>query len=381
MLKVIQFIHGLNMGGAETLVKDYALGFDKSKIDLTVLCFERYNSPYEKILKDAGINVIYICDEMPLFERREIWARVINKFMLFLKIKKYIHKIDPDIIHEHLILNSYLKFARPGKKTIIFYTQHFQIKRWIEHYSKEVKALKWLMKHYKVCFIALNNLMKKELDEYFHIDSTVILKNGVNLDKFCLVLTGTEMREKLGIPKETFVVGHVGRFSEIKNHEFLVDVFAEIVKKNENTFLLMIGKGETMKAVQRKLKSFKLDNKAMIISDRTDIPDLMKAMDILVFPSFSEGMPVSLVEAQISGVKCLVSKEAISKEIEISNLIRYKSLEEPASNWADEVLRWEEEKIEYVGVDDWDMEKVIKNLENLYYKTVETNKSNEKANN
>ena len=326
MLKVIQFIHGLNMGGAETLVKDYALGFDKSKIDLTVLCFERYNSPYEKILKDAGINVIYICDEMPLFERREIWARVINKFMLFLKIKKYIHKIDPDIIHEHLILNSYLKFARPGKKTIIFYTQHFQIKRWIEHYSKEVKALKWLMKHYKVCFIALNNLMKKELDEYFHIDSTVILKNGVNLDKFCLVLTGTEMREKLGIPKETFVVGHVGRFSEIKNHEFLVDVFAEIVKKNENTFLLMIGKGETMKAVRRKLKSFKLDNKAMIISDRTDIPDLMKAMDILVFPSFSEGMPVSLVEAQISGVKCLVSKEAISKEIEISNLIRYKSL-------------------------------------------------------
>lgn len=381
MLKVIQFIHGLNMGGAETLVKDYALGFDKSEIDLIILCYERYNSPYEKILKDAGINVIYICDEMPLFERREIWARVINKFMLFLKIRKYIHKIDPDIIHEHLILNSYLKFARPGKKTIIFYTQHFQVKRWIEHYSKEVKALKWLMKHYKVCFIALNNLMKKELDEYFHIESTVILKNGINLDKFRSVLPGTEMREKLGISKGAFVIGHVGRFSEIKNHEFLVDVFAEIVKKNENTFLLMIGKGETMKAVQRKLKNFKLDNKAMIISDRTDIPDLMKVIDILVFPSFSEGMPVSLIEAQIAGVKCLVSKEAISKEIEISNLIRYKSLEEPASIWADEVLRWEEEKIEYVRVDDWDMEKVIENLENLYYKAVETNKSNEKANN
>lgn len=373
MLKVIQFIHGFNMGGAETLVKDYALGLDREKFDLTILCYERYNSPYERILEDAGVNVIYICDEIPLFGRKGILARVLNKILLYIKIRKYIHKIKPDIIHEHLILNSYLRFAKPNKKTAIFYTQHFQVKRWIKDYGKDIKALKWLMKHYKVYLIALNNSMKQELNDYFNINNTIILKNGINLEKFNLALHGTRARENLGIQKDVFVIGHVGRFSKVKNHEFLIEVFDEVIKRKKNALLLMIGKGDSIEGIKKKINNYKLDKNVIILSDRTDVPELMKAMDVLVFPSFSEGMPVSLVEAQMAGLKCLVSKEAVSNEIEISNLVKYISLQEPASKWADEILGWKEERVEYFGIDSWDMRKVIKHLESLYCNIAGTN--------
>ena len=89
MIKVLQFIHGFNMGGAETIVKNYCLNFNKDNIDLYVLCWDRYNSPYDKELKDAGINVKYLCDDMPFYGKEKIIFRIINKIQLYANIKKF----------------------------------------------------------------------------------------------------------------------------------------------------------------------------------------------------------------------------------------------------------------------------------------------------
>lgn len=366
MIKVIQFIHGLNMGGAETLVKDYALNFNKKNINLIVLCLERRGFPYEKILKKAGINVIYICDKMPLFGRKDIFSRILKHFILYFLVRKYIKGIAPDILHFHLSLSSYVKFARPPKSTVIFYTQHFQVESWQRNYPKDVRAAKWIMRNYKMKLIALNSSMKKELDTLFKVDDTLILNNGIDFNNFRQVFA---RRESLGIPENAFVVGHVGRFDAIKNHSFLVDVFAEIEKKNKDAFLLMVGNGERMQFICDKLSNLGLDNKYMILSDRMDIPDLMHMMDVMVFPSFSEGMPVTLIEAQISGLKCFVS-DVIPEAIKISNLIKFGSLKVPAQNWAEEILVWEVEKKAYYNIEEWDICKIVKSLENLYYRNI-----------
>ncbi len=370
MVKVIQFIHGLNVGGAETLVKDYALNLNRNLIDLTVLCYEHYDSPYEKILKDAGIKVIYICDEMFLYGRKEIWARAINKILFYLKVKNYIHKLNPDVIHTHLILNAYLKFARPKKKTVIFYTQHFQVKRWIRYFGKDIKALRWLMKHYKVYVIALNNSMKQEIDKVLDTDKTIVMNSGIDVARFSRKVPEDIVKRKIEIPKDAFIVGHVGRFSTVKNHEFLIDIFGEIVKKRENAFLLMVGNGETMETIRKKVRILGLDKRVIILSDRTDVPELMGIMDILIFPSFSEGMPVTLVEAQIVGIRCLVA-DSVSKEIVFSNLVKYKSLKESKECWADEALSWKNDNVKYYGVDKWDITKIVKKLEGMYLEVVE----------
>ena len=370
MLKILQFIHSLNMGGAETLVKDYLLGLDKSRFEVILLCYERLESPYTELIEQAGIKTIYVCDEMPLHGRTVVWARVINKIMRYMLVRKYIRRLKPNVIHEHLTLNSYLKFAKPKKDTVIFYTQHFQVSTWKQKYQSDIKAAKWLMERYPMCLIALNEAMKQEMAAIFNTSDMVVLNNGINVERFRHAKEGQVVRQELGIPQEAFVVGHVGRFSQVKNHEFLVDVFAEVAKREPTAYLLMVGKGETLDQISEKLRRLDLEQCSKILSDRTDIPDLMKAMDVLVFPSFSEGMPVTLVEAQMAGLRCVVS-DAVSNEVEFSNLIQYHSLNEGAVVWAENALRRGQQETKYYDVDRWDMSKVIRKLERLYEGLVE----------
>lgn len=366
MIKVIQFIHGFSMGGAETLVKDYAIGLDKTKIDLTMLCYERFNSPYEMILKDAHIRVNYICDEMPHRGKNTLLTKSLNKMQRYSFVRKRIRLIDADIIHIHLPLNRYIKYAKPNKNITLFYTQHFEVKRLVTLFPKEVKAIRWLLCHYNMYLIALNNSMKIELEDLFHTEKVLVFNNGINIEKFQADVDVEQIREKIGVPKNAYVIGHVGRFSEIKNHSFLVDVFAEYRKKNPNSFLLMVGKGETMENVQNKIRKLGLENQTLILSDRTDVPELMKVMDTLVFPSFSEGMPVTLVEAQVSGVKCLVA-DTVSEEIRVSNLIKYKNLSDTAESWAMEIENWKNAEPQFYNLDKWDMQQIVRKLEETYY--------------
>ena len=132
----------------------------------------------------------------------------------------------------------------------------------------------------------------------------------------------------------------------------------------------MVGNGETMETIRKKVRILGLDKRVIILSDRTDVPELMGIMDILIFPSFSEGMPVTLVEAQIVGIRCLVA-DSVSKEIVFSNLVKYKSLKESKECWADEALSWKNDNVKYYGVDKWDITKIVKKLEGMYLEVVE----------
>lgn len=365
MIKIVQFIHGLNTGGAETLVKDYALMLDKNKFDLTILCLEHRDSPYEQLLFENNIKVKYICDDMPLYRSKWVLARLFNGVQRRMLVRRELNTISPDIIHEHLLLNEYVKFSRLRKNTKIVYTQHFDVTRWMEKYPKEIKCLRWLLKNYDVQVIALNNSMKLQMDDVLNISSTTVFNNGIDINRFRKKINKIEYKKSVGISKDSIVIGHIGRFSEIKNHSFLVDVFYEFQKLNCNSILLMIGTGETMPKIKEKINRLGLNDKTIILSNRSDISELLRIMDYLVFPSFSEGMPVSLVEAQIAGLRCLVS-DAVSNEIECSNLMRYKSIQDSAMNWAKTIFDWKPEPVVYRNIEKWDMCKIVKQLEQLY---------------
>lgn len=371
MIKILQFIHGLNMGGAETLVKEYALGLDKKKFEVTVLCCEHRDSPYEKMLAEAGIQVIYICDEMPFFKFRNIGTRIINYFMLFVLIRNYIHEISPAVIHFHLPLSKYVRFAHPKKSTNIVYTQHFNVERWKKNYSSDIAAMKWIIKNYNTRLIALNEDMKKEMEELFNLNTTVVLNNGIDIERFCISKNKKNIRKELGISQNAYVVGHIGRFNCVKNHKFLVEVFNEIYKKNEKSKLLLVGKGETEKEVCKQLKELNLLEHTIILQDRTDIPELLSVMDIFIFPSLSEGLGISLIEAQVVGIKCLAS-DRVPSATKISNIIKYLSLEETPLVWSEYALtfKMQSSSIIYNDIDKWDMKNIIRELECLYLKMV-----------
>ncbi len=365
MIKVMHVIHGLNTGGAETLVKEYALRLDKTKFDVTILCFRHYlGSPYEKILKDNRIKVIYLEDYNKEYGIK-FFSNICKRVTKILLIKKIIHIENPQILHFHLFTSKYIKFAHPNKETKLFYTLHGDFKRYLKIDAKDFKSLKWLIKHYHTQIICLHEQMKEEINHYFNINNTVVLNNGIDFDKYNNIKDKNEVRKSLNIPIGAFVIGNVGRLSKVKNHAFLIKVFNKIYKINKMAFLLMVGDGEEKNEIIKMLHKNNLDNNYLILSNRVDIPDLLNAMDVFVFPSISEGLGISVLEAQKAKLPCIISEYIPNKAI-ISNLVTMLSLKDDPMVWANVILKSSKPQKIILNDESWNINKTIEELEKLY---------------
>ena len=369
--KIVHLIHGLNTGGAETLVKNYALGIDETKYEITILCYEHRNSLYEAILKNAGKRVIYVCDDMKLWNRKGIIPKIINHYQLYFAIRKKLRELKPDILHTHLTVNRYVKFAHLPQKTKIFHTVHSEPKKiWFNggfQRKKDFQAVKWLIKHYGQRMIVLHEEMKQEVNELFHVSNSIVLNNGISFTDFENCKSKCQVRKELGIAQESFVIGHVGRFSEPKNHKFLIKVFQEIFANEKNVFLLMVGSGEEENSIRQILNDSPMKNNYLILSNRSDIADIMQAMDVFVFPSLYEGLGIALIEAQKSGLPCFVS-ERVPLYAKVTDLVDVCSLNKGEKYWAKEILKAKENppKGNIEVPTEWDMKNVIKKLERIY---------------
>ena len=372
MIKLMHFIHGFNTGGAETLVKNYMTHIDHSVFDVTVLCIEHFpDSPYEDYLKKQGIKVIYLCDNIKHFDSRRLDHRILNHIEIYLQVRKLIREISPDIIHFHLALQNYIRFAKPKKNTIMFYTQHFDFSRMIED-RIQMRHLKWIISHYPTEIIALHSQMKKEMSHLISPQYIEVLNNGIDIDQYQNLPSRVEKRKALHIDENALLIVHVGRFDKIKNHDFLLDVFNDIKKKRPSASLLLIGSGTEEKVILDKVKRLHLEDDVHILSNRDDVNECLQMADGAIFPSFSEGMPISLVEMQAAGLP-IVASDVISEEIKVSNLITFLPLGN-AAQWADTLIDHIErrEEVIYDHLEDWDIKESVRKLEGLYLERYET---------
>jgi glycosyltransferase involved in cell wall biosynthesis len=147
------------------------------------------------------------------------------------------------------------------------------------------------------------------------------------------------IKEGLQLPPDAFVIGHVGRFDEQKNHTFLLDIFREVADANPRARLLLIGDGPLRSSIERQASVLGLTQHVVFAGLRTDVPRvLLGAVDVFVMPSLYEGLPLAGIEAQAAGLPCVVS-DAITRELDIlPQMIRRLPLSTPASVWADSVL-------------------------------------------
>ena len=233
-------------------------------------------------------------------------------------------------------------------------------------WEDEKKDASFLIKHNNLKIIALHSEMKEEINKMFGINNTIVVHNGVDFERFSHTGRTNDLeREVLGIPKDAFVIGHVGRFSEAKNHRFLVRVFDELVKMNSKSFLLLVGAGDLKKEIVNTLHSLNLDDKYLILSNRFDIPDLLSVMDIFVFPSKYEGLPVSVVEAQVTGLRCILS-DYITKDCFFSSDAVPLSIEAQPSYWASVIMDFSVKGPYTNDINDFNMKKVMAELANIY---------------
>jgi glycosyltransferase involved in cell wall biosynthesis len=166
-----------------------------------------------------------------------------------------------------------------------------------------------------------------------------LLYYGVDLTPFEAVHNGAAVRTELGIPEDAFVLGHVGRFEHQKNHQFLLEIAAEVYQRNPKTYLMMIGDGPLRSDIEALVAQSPLKDRILFAGVRPDVPRLMSSvMDIFLLPSFYEGLPLVGIEAQAAGLR-LVLSDSITSELDAVPLcIDRVSLDQPAFVWAETIL-------------------------------------------
>ena len=198
-----------------------------------------------------------------------------------------------------------------------------------------------------------------------------IIRNGIDSRRYEF---RPEIREKirheLGVEKN-FVVGHIGHFNYQKNHEFLLKIFQEILVRCPGAVLLLVGEGEKKGEIEALTQKYKISNHVIFYGVTNDVPAVMMAMDVFVFPSRFEGFGNVLVEAQACGLRCFASRGVIPEAVRITDNLTWIGLDESYSVWAEKILStglWYERKnyVKAVINSGYDIADMAKTLESIY---------------
>lgn len=195
-----------------------------------------------------------------------------------------------------------------------------------------------------------------------------ILYNGIETEKYHFnEAARKEVRTEFGIAADEKVLGHIGRFSDEKNHAFLLQVFKSVHKDIPNTKLLCVGTGDLFEQVKKQARQLAIEEQVIFTGQRSDIPDLLSAMDVFVFPSKHEAFPMTLIEAQANGLPCIVSA-CVTKEIDIGKYIDFRNINAGIDKWkmAVEHVNITHDTENEIEINGFNIDTMIEKLRQLY---------------
>ncbi len=165
----------------------------------------------------------------------------------------------------------------------------------------------------------------------------IIINNGVDTEKFAFKMKyRSQFRYEWNCENDTKVIGHVGSFIAAKNHEFIIRVFDTLCKKSDKYRLVLIGGGVLRPVIEERINSWGLQKKVIFTGNINNVNEVLNAIDLILMPSLYEGLPLTLVEQQANGLKCVVS-DSITQETDKTGNLRFVSLTAPISEWVDTI--------------------------------------------
>lgn len=334
-IRVLQIGMTKNIGGLETYLMQQFRHLDRNKVTYD---FVNITSEDDIVFKDEILKA-----GSKIYGVRSRHSNPIRHYWQWIKL---LHKIAPE--YKAIVLNSNsITYVFP-----IFIARFFGIPMRVMHshnagYEQKIGISKKII-------IAINRiLLRFGATDYFACSKVArewmfgknakfkVIPDAIDAKKFEFNPQVREkVRSKLGLT-DNFVIGHVGRFSYQKNHEFLIDIFSEIYKRNNKSKLLLIGDAvgdlQYLNRTKQKVHDLGIEKNVLFLGMRNDVPELMQAMDCFVLPSRFEGLAIVGIEAQAAGLPSFFS-DSITKEVGITNLTHFLSLKQPAKDWAEEIL-------------------------------------------
>ena len=326
MIRVLQVVGALKIGGAETMLMNLYRQIDRDSVQFDFLVYNEEETPYTDLVRKLGGRIFYI---------NEKYVR--NPILYYYKIKEICEKYGPfAAIHAHMDSHNAIPitFARFLKIPIRISHSHTTIR----------KVQKGLFRRIYIFIsgflINLNSTKRISCGEeagksLYGKKSFDVIYNPIDIDSFCNVPDDIiiSLKKQWGMPEKKAVLGMVGRLSVEKNHMLMLDV-ADLIKKQRLDFLFVVaGDGPLRKDLEQKIKERELENYVKLLGNIKEIPVFLKCINLLFMPSIYEGFPVSLIEAQASGVNAVIS-DSITKEADLKmGLIHPCALDASASVW------------------------------------------------
>ena len=367
-LRVLFFIDRLRLGGIQMLAYDILKHNDPTKMNIEILNLDDgQHYPLTDTLHDMGVKI---------YQLKGTWMRSP------LDLPNYFHAVDAffkehhnyDVVHLHSSSKNYYILKCACKWGIPVRVAHshntgFQSKNPLVIALGDL--MKKPMKKYATHQVGCSKMACEWLFDKGCVErgEAQVILNGIDTTLFAYnEQTRNEIRHELHLD-DKFVIGHVGRFANQKNHTFLLDIFAEIVKRQSNAVLMLIGIGELMDAMKQKALSLGISDKILFLGFRNDRERYMQAMDSFLFPSLYEGLSVTLVEAQAAGLPVFAS-DSTTDETKFSPFMKFLSLKQSASVWAEEIVSvgsvTRKDMTEATKTANFDIHAMIDNLYNLY---------------
>ena len=354
-VRVLHVVGVMNRGGAETMIMNIYRKIDRAKVQ-----FDFVENTFEKALFDDEIKKlggrIYNCPHfngINFFRYKEWWKDFFEQ-----------HRNEYHIIHGHIgsTASIYLKEAKKNG----LYTIAHSHSSGTDHslHSKLYSILSYNTRNIADWFFACSQAAG--IDRYgktvVHANNYKVLNNAIDTDTFKFDESlRYKIRKEFDFEK-SIVIGHIGRLISVKNHHFLFDIFRNIKQKITNVKLICVGDGDLRENLINYAKRLGVSEDVVFTGIRSDVNELIQAMDFFVFPSLYEGLPVTLVETQTSGLPCVISDKVPPESILTENLITVMKLEQSAEEWADHIIS----RVNEIKEKGFDIAETSKWLEEFY---------------
>lgn len=361
MIRVLHCLGGLGTGGTETLIMNWYREIDRSRFQFDFLVRNQDKNYYQEIIEMGGN--VYFSSAFP--------RHFIKNFFETMHVLK---KGKWNVVHVHGNAALYL--------TVLVLAKFYNIPCRIMHsHSTSTRNGIYKCIHYLnralVPFFATEKLAcSSEAGIWmFGNRSFKVLRNGIDIESFVYDdQKRNRIRSEYRI-EDKFVVGHVGRFALPKNHRFLIEVFSLIKRKRNDAVLFLVGDGELEKDIRDYVKKLNLDDCVIFTGRKSNVGEMLSAMDCFVFPSLWEGLSIALIEAQMNGLPCFVSEEVIKGEVCITNMLYPISFKKEAFIWADlivnntyeSVCRTQDQNI--LRQSGYDITTIVNELQDIYIRS------------
>lgn len=324
-IRVLHVVTYMGRGGLETMIMNYYRHIDRDKVQFDFLVHRDFEADYDSEILELGGKIYHIPPLNPVSIK---YLKCLDDF--FSKHKEY------RIVHSHLDCMAGIPLKYAKKNNVPVRIAH-------AHSSSQTKDSKYLLK-----LLFKKNILKFSTQLFacaemagkwmFNTSKFVVLNNAIDTHQYIYnPEVRTKIRNELCIGKDKLVIGHVGRFAVPKNHKLLLEIFAEILKNEFDAVLLLVGDGELRTELETKAKHLGILEKTIFTGLREDVNEILQAMDVFVFPSIYEGLPVSLVEAQAAGLPCIIS-DKVPMECKKTKLVYQMNLTDSTELWANRIV-------------------------------------------